>query len=160
MQKVVTASFRAGDKTMFELSSQRFLHLILLQDQLLATRKEFRVGTWIEAARSLGRTSEEKALYEWNARVQITTWGNRVAADQGGLRDYAHKEWNGMLKDFYFMRWKAYFDYLAGVLDGKQPEEIDFYALEEAWTKETESHSSTPEGNAVAVAKNIFEEVF
>ena len=22
-----------------------------------------------------------------------TTWGNRVAADQGGLRDYAHKEW-------------------------------------------------------------------
>ena len=68
---------------------------------------------------------------------QITTWGNRVAADQGGLRDYAHKEWNGILKDFYFMRWKAYFDYLACVLDGKQPEELDFYTLEEAWTKET-----------------------
>ncbi len=47
------------------------------------------------------------------------------------LRDYAHKEWNGILKDFYFMRWKAYFDYLACVLDGKQPEELDFYTLEE-----------------------------
>ena len=43
-------------------------------------RKEFKVGTWIEAARSAGQTQEEKALYEWNARVQITTWGNRVAA--------------------------------------------------------------------------------
>ena len=113
-----------------------------------------------EAARSAGQTQEEKALYEWNARVQITTWGNRVAADQGGLRDYAHKEWNGILKDFYFMRWKAYFDYLACVLDGKQPEELDFYTLEEAWTKETGFYSSIPEGNTVVVAKNIFEEVF
>lgn len=131
-----------------------------MQDQLLGTRKEFKVGTWIEAARSAGQTQEEKALYEWNARVQITTWGNRVAADQGGLRDYAHKEWNGILKDFYFMRWKAYFDYLACVLDGKQPEELDFYTLEEAWTKETGFYSSIPEGNTVVVAKNIFEEVF
>lgn len=160
MQKVVTAAFRAGDKQVFELASQHFLHLILLQDQLLGTRKEFKVGTWIEAARSAGQTQEEKALYEWNARVQITTWGNRVAADQGGLRDYAHKEWNGILKDFYFMRWKAYFDYLACVLDGKQPEELDFYTLEEAWTKETGFYSSIPEGNTVVVAKNIFEEVF
>ena len=160
MQKVVTAAFRAGDKQVFELASQHFLHLILLQDHLLGTRKEFKVGTWIEAARSAGQTQEEKALYEWNARVQITTWGNRVAADQGGLRDYAHKEWNGILKDFYFMRWKAYFDYLACVLDGKQPEELDFYTLEEAWTKETGFYSSIPEGNTVVVAKNIFEEVF
>ena len=75
MQKVVTAAFRAGDKQVFELASQHFLHLILLQDQLLGTRKEFKVGTWIEAARSAGQTQEEKALYEWNARVQITTWG-------------------------------------------------------------------------------------
>ncbi len=72
--KVVTAAFRAGDKQVFELASQHFLHLILLQDQLLGTRKEFKVGTWIEAARSAGQTQEEKALYEWNARVQITTW--------------------------------------------------------------------------------------
>ena len=60
----------------------------------------------------------------------------------------------------YFMRWKAYFDYLACVLDGKQPEELDFYTLEEAWTKETGFYSSIPEGNTVVVAKNIFEEVF
>ena len=54
------------------------------------------------------------------------------------------------------MRWKAYFDYLACVLDGKQPEELDFYTLEEAWTKETGFYSSIPEGNTVVVAKNIF----
>ena len=60
MQKVVTAAFRAGDKQVFELASQHFLHLILLQDHLLGTRKEFKVGTWIEAARSAGQTQEKK----------------------------------------------------------------------------------------------------
>ena len=159
MQKAVAAAYRAGDKPLFELASQRFLRLMDLQDELLGTRKEFRVGTWIEDARSLGQTAEEKALYEWNARVQITTWGNRVAADQGGLRDYAHKEWQGILKDFYAMRWKAYFDYLADTLDGKHPAPLDFYALEEPWTKADNVYTSQPEGDCVSVAKRVYEEV-
>ena len=81
------------------------MNILLAQDRLLGTRSEFRVGRWIEQARNLGTTPEEKDLYEWNARVQITTWGNRVCANDGGLRDYAHKEWNGLLKDFYYKRW-------------------------------------------------------
>ena len=102
---IMIDAYKAGEKELFAASSQRFLDLILLQDKLLAARPEFKVGTWIEKARNLGTTPEEKDLYEWNARVQVTTWGNRVAADEGGLRDYAHKEWNGLLRDFYYNRW-------------------------------------------------------
>ena len=119
------------------MASQKFLNLILLQDQLLGTRTEFRLGRWINSARALGVTPEEKALYEWNTRVQVTTWGNRNAAERGGLRDYAHKEWNGLLKDFYYMRWKLYFDNLARKMEGETIPEIDFYAVEEAWVKRT-----------------------
>lgn len=68
--------------------------------------------------------------------MQITTWGNRAAADDGGLHDYAHKEWNGLLQDFYYMRWKTFFDELNSRLNGNTPKEIDFYALEEHWTKQ------------------------
>ena len=71
-----------------------------------------------QSRRKLGTTLEEKDLYEWNARVQITTWGNRTCADDGGLRDYAHKEWNGILRDFYYMRWAAYWRTLQDQLDG------------------------------------------
>lgn len=160
MYKAVMAAYRTGDKALFETAANRFLELLLLQDELLATRSEFKVGTWIEKARNRGNTPEEKALYEWNARVQITTWGNRHAADEGGLRDYAHKEWNGLLKDFYYMRWKTFFDALGAQMGGKIPEPIDFYALEEAWTKETKAYASAPEGDCVETVKRVFEKAF
>lgn len=160
LYKAVMAAYTSGDKTLFEMASRHFLQLILLQDELLGTRREFMVGNWIDQARNLGKTPEEKALYEWNARVQITTWGNRQAADEGGLRDYAHKEWNGILKDFYYMRWKAYFDNLTLKMNGKNPEEIDFYALEEPWTKETDPYPSKPENDCIPTVKHIFKEIF
>ena len=162
------ADYKAFRRKAFMISSQRFLDMLLAQDKLLGTRNEFRLGRWIEMARNLGNTPEEKDLYEWNARVQITTWGNRVCADQGGLRDYAHKEWQGLLKDFYYMRWSAYFKAINDEMDIKSKPDIeklgdgkykglsqsellrlalekevklDFYAMEEPWTLQHNPYS-------------------
>lgn len=154
------ADFKSFDKKSFAAHSQEFLNILLAQDRLLGTRSEFRVGRWIEQARNLGTTPEEKNLYEWNARVQITTWGNRVCANDGGLRDYAHKEWNGLLKDFYYKRWAAYWQTLQDVLDGKPMVELDYYAMEEPWTLAHNPYASQPEGDCVSVAKEVFNEVF
>ena len=141
----------------------------MMQDKLLGTRKEFKVGNWIQQARNLGITSEEKDLYEWNARVQITTWGNRYCADIGKLRDYAHKEWNGLLRDFYYKRWEKYWQVLQDQLDGKLPVlpvansstptadnpamTIDWYALEEPWTLAKNTYAASAEGDCIEVAK-------
>ena len=81
------ADYKAFNIEGFKRNADRFLQMLLLQDELLGTRPEFRLGHWTEAARSCGSSPEEKRLYEWNARVQITTWGNRFCADTGGLRD-------------------------------------------------------------------------
>lgn len=154
------SDFKSFDKKSFAAHSQEFLNILLAQDRLLGTRSEFRVGRWIEQARNLGTTPEEKDLYEWNARVQITTWGNRVCANNGGLRDYAHKEWNGLLKDFYYKRWAAYWQTLQDVLDGKPMVELDYYAMEEPWTLAHNPYASQPEGDCVSVAKEVFNKVF
>lgn len=154
------ADFKSFDKKSFAAHSQEFLNILLAQDRLLGTRSEFRVGRWIEQARNLGTTPEEKDLYEWNARVQITTWGNRVCANDGGLRDYAHKEWNGLLKDFYYKRWAAYWQTLQDVLDGKPMVELDYYAMEEPWTLAKNPYSAQPEGDCISVAKEVFNKVF
>lgn len=154
------ADFKSFDRKSFAAHSQEFLNILLAQDRLLGTRSEFRVGRWIEQARNLGTTPEEKDLYEWNVRVQITTWGNRVCANDGGLRDYAHKEWNGLLKDFYYKRWAAYWQTLQDVLDGKPMVELDYYAMEEPWTLAHNPYASQPEGDCVSVAKEVFNKVF
>ena len=156
---IMIDAYKAGEKELFAASSQRFLDLILLQDKLLAARPEFKVGTWIEKARNLGTTPEEKDLYEWNARVQVTTWGNRVAANEGGLRDYAHKEWNGLLRDFYYNRWKVWIDRQKAQLNGALVKAIDFYAIEEPWTKQTNPYSSQAEGDVIEVAKEVYAKI-
>ena len=156
---IMIDAYKAGEKELFAASSQRFLDLILLQDKLLAARPEFKVGTWIEKARNLGTTPEEKDLYEWNARVQVTTWGNRVAADEGGLRDYAHKEWNGLLRDFYYNRWKVWIDRQKAQLNGAPVKAIDFYAIEKPWTKQTNPYSSQAEGDVIEVAKEVYAKI-
>ena len=154
------ADFKSFDKRSFARHSQEFLNLLLAQDRLLATRSEFRVGRWINQARSLGTTNEEKDLYEWNARVQITTWGNRTCADEGGLRDYAHKEWNGILKDFYYKRWAAYWNVLQDVLDGKPMVNLDYYAMEEPWTLMHNTYASQAEGDCIDTARSVFNSAF
>lgn len=155
----VTAAFNVKDNYAFDRVSRKFLRLIDLQDELLSTRSEFMVGTWINSARDLGQTTQEKDLYEWNARTLITTWGNRTAADQGGLRDYAHREWSGILKDFYKMRWEKYFEYLNEKMNGKKPEVLDYYGLEEPWTKAHNTYPSTPQKEVIPTVKKIFNEV-
>ena len=178
------ADYKAFATKEFESDYRRFLLMLLMQDKLLGTRSEFRLGHWTEAAIACGTTTEEKKLYEWNARVQITTWGNRYCADTGGLRDYAHKEWQGLLKDFYYTRWETYFNALADQMKAQQkpqpdllgggpnasktaaelfqmalPQEVtlDYYALEEPWTLRQNPYTSAPEGSPVDVAKEVME---
>lgn len=154
------ADFKSFDKRSFRRHSQQFLTMLLEQDKLLGTRPEFMVGRWIDRARRAGTTGKEKDLYEWNARVQITTWGNRTCADEGGLRDYAHKEWNGILRDFYYKRWAAYWQTLQEQLDGKPARPLDYYAMEEPWTLEHNAYPATAQGDCIEVAREVFGNVF
>ena len=157
---VMRDAIKADEPALFDTAAERFLSLILLQDELLATRPEFRVGTWIARARKLGVTPEEKDHYEWNARTLITTWGNREAANRGGLRDYAHREWNGILRDFYYKRWKMWVDRTSQALHQGEPlPSIDWYAVEEPWTKETKPYASTAEGDPIEAARRAYRQI-
>ena len=151
------ADYKSFSRQEFKKDSDRFLKMILLQDKLLGTRQEFRLGHWIEEARNLGKTAEEKDLYEWNARVQITTWGNRICADNGGLHDYGHKEWQGLLKDFYYLRWSTFMKSLASQLSLQNTPRIDWYELEEPWTLQKSPYSSKAEGSPIDVAKEVID---
>ena len=135
----------------FAQDKQRFLQLMRDQDRLLATRKEFRLGTWLERARSLATDDAERKLFVKNARLQITTWGPRATADEGRLHDYANKEWSGLLRDYYLPRWTAFLD----ALSNRQPVRLDYYPMEESWGNSDQTYSAHPQGDPVATAEEL-----
>ena len=111
-------------------------------------------------AKSLSATQENRNLYEWNARTLITVWGNREAAERGGLHDYSNRECNGLLSDLYYRRWKLFFDNKRKELKGEQVPPVDYYAIEESWTQEKNIYGSKSEGDVIKTAKAVYERLF
>jgi alpha-N-acetylglucosaminidase len=147
------AAFRTADTAALAAIEARFGRLLLDLDEVLGTRREFLLGRWIAEARAWGGSHAERDLLEWNARNQVTLWGNRESM----LRDYARKEWNGLMRGFYLPRWLAFFAELRGCLTAGDPFDAAAFharrrAREEAWTHGREPYSEAPQGDAIEVA--------
>ena len=131
----------------------RFLGLILDQDRLLGTRAELRLGRWTAAARALGTTPAESDLYERNARMLLTTWGDRPQCEAGGLHDYANREWQGLLAAYYYPRWQAFFRNGCN----PQPWFDDFeWPFATGITPAFGTFSPTPEGDEITIARELY----
>ena len=148
--KMVKA-YNEKDLNTFTQESSRFLDLILDQDRLLSTHPHFHVGRWIAEARAASDNTIYKDLYEKNARLLITTWSDKNTT----LRDYAHREWGGLLKDFYYPRWAKYVHYLKGQLNGKSLVEPDFFGMEIDWVNDRKVYKTSSE-NPIETALMIF----
>ena len=143
------------DMTAFKAASDRFMKLLHNQDRLLSTRPEFSVATWINDARALSPTEADRDNMESNARHLITTWGPRVASEDGGLRDYAHRDWAGLLNDFYAPRWQTWID---AMLRGDETP-IDYYALDEKWVKARNDYKVRTDADCVDTALAVLAEL-
>ena len=148
------AAYNAKDAAAYRKSSREFLQLIDDIDELLATDGEFLLGTWLEDAKRWGQTDAERARLEWNARRVLTLWGKTPARDCG-LRDYAWKEWSGMLSGFYAKRWALFFQRQLEALEANKPFDqhachLELLKLEEQWAGQTECYPTKPAGDARA----------
>ncbi len=122
------------------------LTLIDLQEAVVGTDPDMLLGKWLEKAKRFGKTSAEKAYFEWNARVQVTLWANREGARD--LRDYAAKEWQGLLSDFYRPRWESFISRLEISLLTKTPlEEINHYDEELPFVYRKKQYPTKPSGD-------------
>jgi len=149
-------AYERKDATALKRARQRFLELIGDIDQLLATRQEFLLGAWLDDAKRWAQTDDERRLCEWNARNQITLWGPRDSV----LRDYARKQWAGLLRGFHQKRWELFIDRLQQTMaTGKEFDASTFETYirnwEDKWTHGTDEYAPNPSGDSVAVAQKI-----
>ena len=156
--KAINDANSAKNTTLFEARRDAYLQLILDLDELLNTNKDFILGRWTQLARGIadevsGTTSADKDWLELNnARTLISTWGDRAQSNGGGLRDYSYRMWGGMMKDYYYPRWKYYFD--------NNLQETDWFDMEWKWAHNsggtTYSYVNTPAGDTREVAQRLF----
>ncbi len=153
------AAVKKKDLAAFDKNSRAFLELMTDLDGLLATRREFLLGPWLADARRWGATPETGDLHEWQARLLLTLWNNQPGSD---LNDYANRQWSGLVRDYYRMRWQMYCNAQAAALKaGKPLDQEKFLAeladAEKAWTRATNVYPTEPAGDTVAVARRLRE---
>jgi alpha-N-acetylglucosaminidase len=157
IQQQFARDYENKDLASFKKHSAEFIDLIDDMDRLLATQEDFLLGRWLNAAKSWATTAEEKALYERNARNLITLWGDKDSK----LSEYANRQWSGLLTGYYKKRWQQYFTYVISQMEKGQ--EIDQKAFDEKikewewqWVHSNESYPDQPQGQPVAVAKEMY----
>jgi alpha-N-acetylglucosaminidase len=98
---------KKGDARTRDRKAQESFDMLLRIDALMNLRRDRRLETWTDDARSWGRSPEEAVYYESDGRRIITFWG------WPGLEDYASRVWSGLIRDYYVGRWRAFFKGLA-----------------------------------------------
>lgn len=85
------------------------LELLLDLDDYLGNRNETTLSRWINDAHKLATDEEERKYFDYNARLLITSWGD-VRSTTSQLYDYAWREWNGLIKEYYYVRWEMFYN--------------------------------------------------
>jgi alpha-N-acetylglucosaminidase len=152
----VVRSYKQKDQKAFRIYNQQFFSLLDDLDMLLATRKDFLLGPWIQQARARGNTAKEKALYERNARNLVTLWGD----ENNRLHEYSCRQWSGLISSFYKPRWGQFFDQLDQAL--KNNTDYDVEAFEQtikkwewSWVNTESNFPLEPTGDVISVVNEL-----
>ncbi|MGN6091232.1 MAG: alpha-N-acetylglucosaminidase C-terminal domain-containing protein, partial [Luteibacter jiangsuensis] len=146
----ITAAFYARYGARFARLTGDWLRSMKQLDAVLGTNRHFMLGPWLARAKAYATSSAEWSAINYDARSLITIWGRPDVAD------YARREWQGLMGDYYYARWQRYFDSLRTALrTGNKVEKIDWYAFGDTWAHEEKAYPTEPTGDIHALAEQV-----
>lgn len=152
----IRAAYEAKDRALLADLADVWLDLTDHLERLVATDATHLLGRWAADARAWGSTREEQDRLAYDNLSLVTVWGERAAANDGGLRDYANREWSGLVGGLYRLRWKTYFERLdAALKSGGELEPVDWFALEDAWIRDPGRLLTQPKGRTEREAERV-----
>ncbi|MGN0188176.1 MAG: alpha-N-acetylglucosaminidase [Candidatus Cryptobacteroides sp.] len=157
LQQQAASAFRDRDSLRFSAASSGFITLIEDMDRLLGTREEFLLGKWLEDAGKMGGNAEEKALYEKNARNLLTLWGGPDCR----IRDYACRQWSGLMDGYYKQRWSMFFSEASRILNeggdwNQDAFDAECKEWEWDWVNATGEYGYVPEGDSLSECEYVY----
>ena len=130
----LVAAIKSQDKAQIQDVGNTFIDMVKTQNQLLANSKYFTLNNWLNEANNFSANLPDSKNVLYNAKAQLTFWGPDNLPSTS-LRDYAHKEWNGLLGSLYLDRWNVFVN---NAVNGKTSNPEDFYKMEVEWSKKSD----------------------
>ncbi len=130
-KQALDKAYRQRDKEGVFAHSGLMIELLSDLDDLNSHHPHATLAHWLRQARKVGKTTEVKDYYEMNAKRLITTWG-------GSLNDYACRNWNGLMWNYYAKRWEIYIRNITAAILGNADFDNDSFRaaadkLQEKW---------------------------
>lgn len=152
-----TSAYKAGNLALMQEKAELMLGIIEDMDRLVACHPEFSLKDWVQMARALGKTPQEKDYYETNARTLVSVWG-----DSYHLSDYASRAWAGMLTSFYKVRWEMFVDDVmesckSGVPFDAKAFDSKIWDFENRWAQSSHKIEYPQPGDPIATARELAE---
>ncbi len=169
------AAYKKKDIELLQKIADRQRHILLDIDNITSYRSELCLSKWICDAQNLATDEEEKKYYNLNARTLITLWGD-INSDTFLLYDYSWREWSGLIKSYYYVRWDMFYTEVISCLKkGKRFKDKSFNTyssrtkhlkykfgkrlgeFELDWCKKYEKYEYPKDKDVVPLAKALFE---
>ncbi|NNG36865.1 alpha-N-acetylglucosaminidase [Nakamurella sp. DB0629] len=132
----IKKAYDAKDLTEFRLLTERWIGAMRLLDTVTGSNAQTMLGPWLAQTDQWGASEAERRELRTDSKLLLTVWLNRTGSVDGQLKDYANREWSGLISGYYLPRWQAYFDSLdAALVSGSSPKPIDWFAMGDAWAK-------------------------
>lgn len=150
------SAYRKKQLQRFQYLAGKMQQMMDDMERILASGNHFLLGTWLEDAKRMAPSQEDRSLYEFNARNQLTAWG-----PTGQILDYASKQWSGLVKDFYKPRWVLFHDAVTLALQENRTFNATAFRervaneIELPFSNQTKSYLTTPVGNTWLISQDI-----
>lgn len=147
----IASAYHSGDLTAFRKLTADWSRRVDQLDDLLGTDDNFLFGTWLAGATAQAASPDEAAALRYDVRTLVTNWTTTAS-----LQDYARREWNGLVGDYYGGRWRTYFASLDKALStGQAVAAVDWKAYAEQWAQTDTPYPVKARGDAYQLASQI-----
>ncbi|GIH15829.1 alpha-N-acetylglucosaminidase TIM-barrel domain-containing protein [Rugosimonospora africana] len=153
MLPAINTAYQARDTARFEQLTGQWMDQVRLMDTLLGTDDHFLLGAWQAQAAIQAADPAENTQLQYDVKSLVTLWATGTT-----LQDYARREFNGLVGDYYGGRWQTFFDSLDTALKtGAAPVATDWAAYAQNWAHGSTRYPATPRGSAYDQATKVAE---
>ncbi|KAL7739059.1 hypothetical protein ACLKA6_011395 [Drosophila palustris] len=151
------SAYRKSQLPRFQYLAGHLQQMLDDMERILASSVHFLLGNWLEDAKQLAPSLDQRPIYEFNARNQLTAWG-----PNGQILDYASKQWSGMVRDYYKPRWNMFLDAVTLAMQSNCPFNATSFKqrvaneIELPFSNLTHVYPTKPVGDTWLISQDIY----